>query len=291
MKTIIWTLFLSLIPHLALAVFNGQIPLAEDPIFRATAFLKITYDRSEIAPSERVKGINKYSSYCSGILIQPNVVLTAAHCVSEKKSLPQDIKASFKQDTVSGFKFSSVVQKVFMHPEFKMKLVDGTDMVDDLKNDLAILILKTPAPVANKPISVGPFSVIAENQEYQGYLGGYGKKSPTDKKLGYFRKSITDFQIVSFNQKSFLMSQGRAEGFSGDSGSGLFYFQAVSDNPIEDVVVLVGVLSTVFPRNGTTESTYEYLKNYQTWIRSVLAKHSKQTAFATPTADASQDRL
>jgi hypothetical protein len=155
-------------------------------------------------------------------------------------------------------------------------------MVSELENDLAIIFLETAAPVENRPISVGPFTVIQEGSDYSGYIGGYGKKSVSDRKMGYFRKSKTEFQIVNFNQQKFLVSQGKSEGYSGDSGSGLFYFQAVSDDPSEDVVVLVGILSTVFARNSSVESTYEYLKSYNQWVSSEIRKKNlKNTSQVT----------
>lgn len=86
----------------------------------------------EIAGNE----VNLYQ--CGGSLIQPNVVLTAAHCVANLKAHFIKVRAG-EWDTQSEYELyphqDRFVDHVIVHPDYNNK---------SLWNNFAILILKTP---------------------------------------------------------------------------------------------------------------------------------------------------
>ncbi|KAJ2725621.1 hypothetical protein GGI07_001121 [Coemansia sp. Benny D115] len=116
-----------------------------------------------------------YGAYtCTGSLIAPNVVLTAAHCTfanSFTRHAAEDFQVGFTHktpDPMVAYKGYSVA-KVIAHPKFTMA---------SLKNDIAVLILNDTIPdtVASKvKVYVGEYYLDTPIQ-----AAGFGMTDPSD---------------------------------------------------------------------------------------------------------------
>lgn len=144
-------LFSGLLPAPASAVINGEV--ARDPDGTRNFVVRIESTQGEI---------------CSGTLIAPDLVLTAAHCVMQPAGYSiVAVDRAFRQRRVSAIAAS-------MHPDF----VPGTTPEDQPGIDLALLKLEQPlgsdyAPLDprgagsignGEAVDIAGFGVVAENR-------------------------------------------------------------------------------------------------------------------------------
>ena len=85
------------------------------------------------------------AGFCSGAVLAPNVVLTAAHCVAA----PQATRVHFRDG--SGAPVLMEVARVARHPGFRADAVDARAR----SIDLALIETKEPLPSSFAPVAIG----------------------------------------------------------------------------------------------------------------------------------------
>lgn len=213
---------------------------------------KISEPRSLI--SSNTVGVRGKNFICSGTLVAPNLVLTAAHCV-DRAGLIVEFGASETCD-----------------PSFATRHVTGVRVpdyredVDTDRNDVALLKLESPAPEGFTPAPLAS----AEMEQKLGrdspvILAGYGQKQigrPTVTPLdGFLRQTSVGIWDFNFAQTEFLVYQGDGHGACyGDSGGPAYLV-------VDQKYYLLGVAS-----RGDEEcrinGVYAKVPEFRAWIQS-----------------------
>jgi hypothetical protein len=103
------------------------------------------------------------ASFCTASVIAPDVVLTAAHCVSNLSDTRVFSRGGHSQLVLFD------VASIAVHPEFRPKI--GRKRLISI--DLALLRLASPLPPAFKPIELADSGPVATGQPFR--IAGFGR--------------------------------------------------------------------------------------------------------------------
>jgi MYXO-CTERM domain-containing protein len=157
--------------------------------------------------------------FCTGTLITPRVVLTAAHCLS--------IEVFFGSQ-VGGFAgtFIPVVDGL-AHPEWTE---------DELPNDIGLLALASDAPALPARLPTQAFDQVAEGGMAVRVVGYGFDSAETDGNTSNGIKREGTAMVDGFDADSVYLSPGPSATCSGDSGGPLF----IQENGVD---VIAGINS------------------------------------------------
>lgn len=219
-------------------IVGGAVVTADEAIAKSTVALIMSKN-------------NKVLGICTGSLIHPQLVLTAAHCFDER---PERVVAAFSMELegLSLERTRNVVQRA-VHGDWGKNLKNGPA-------DIAVVKLDSPAPEGTVPVTFLPASVELNGGDEiviagYGYVDGHRQVG-----RGVLRQAKT--KILGQRSETEIVSGDTPTGLCfGDSGGPAFVER---DGGLYQWGIAVGVNSA----NCDDLSAYTDIFSYLDWLQS-----------------------
>jgi hypothetical protein len=190
----------------ASALVGGSPTRRGDPLARATVFI------TALTPS----GHNRAQvGNCTGVLIAPDLVLTAGHCLADLTG-PSLVVAQFfdRSNRIAG---TIQVQGGALHPDFSGRAPADDPRPEMLGADLAILKLAEPAPANRSPVAIARNPLEAAKRS--SVLLGAGLHVAADENTsGQLRVARVAAEVVSDGPTAVALGVAKGAICRGDSG-------------------------------------------------------------------------
>jgi secreted trypsin-like serine protease len=162
------------------AIIGGEAATASDAWTRST--VAIVVGKNDVP-----------KQFCTGTLISPNLVLTAAHCLVGLR--PGNVWVHFGEVLPKNFDLSQLISVQDFTSNEKFGPISDLAFPDTDLNDIALLLLKKKAPAGFTPVAIKEHDSLKAGEKL--LLAGYGDTSDTStvhaKGLNSARVSINRF--------------------------------------------------------------------------------------------------
>ncbi len=266
-----------------LMIRGGQEVSADDlsTVRRSTVALTTDYVKPQSAGTRAASLLDSGKSFCSGTIVGPRVIVTAAHCVQELINnkdkggplLPRPENFVVHFDTKISKEGSFIrAARVIPHPDWNPSQT-LSPFPSSKPNDIGVVILSEDIPDSMAPVAIADPSVKVNGKA--AVLAGFGiTKDRNTNDTGILRTITSTFSAE--NGKIARVTHGTwFKGIcAGDSG-GPAYFE------VDGELQLVGAASTgaEIPLLGCagTGSNSTDIRYYKDWIESMSSLDSAET--------------
>ncbi len=199
------------------SVIQGEAVIEDDPVAKKVVFIGHNFDQSS--------GQSEYFGLCTGVIIHPRIVLTAAHCAENYKTSKVITTLNAKRLQMSDEKVSDEnifsITKAIPHPQY----FNTKTVTTNPNYDLALLKLNRPLSVPTTKITLSTLESASFNSDEvlqktklfyknnHGLVLGYGrttalldptqKKEPTQQLNGELNFTFIDLKSSDLNAALF----------------------------------------------------------------------------------------
>ena len=222
-------------------IVNGKALTKRNPISHSIVALVFDKDSGQ--------------ALCTGSLISPNVVLTAAHCVEDH---PERMTVVFSQSVQkSKTEDRRISDRYIQHPNWQRHLTSG-------EGDLALVHFKGDLPKGFSPIElVGADYNLKMGQKI--IMAGFGV-TDGETETGSGKLRMTHSTLIDQHSATEFVSDGKKTSVCfGDSGGPAFIQE-------EGHLQQWGVASSVTNQACNEASIHTAIMKYESWIKSSIAK-------------------
>ncbi len=234
-------------------IVGGVIAMPLDAVTRSTVSLTLTSGGDvTVEPT----------SFCSGVLIAPGKVITAASCFKEDiealrtRGAVLSIVFGLNGTLVSPTATSRTVKTVQMHPQYKAELIAAPAPAEPA-NDIALLTFEGDAPAGFGPATLAGADFALTVNDHDVYtIAGYGTSDATSNVTGTLRQGSVKFASVIDLANVIQFRGTNVAACNGDSGGPAYKMQ-------NGTVMVIGVVSS---SNCSSFMRYTDLRKYNAFI-------------------------
>lgn len=200
-------------------------------------------------------------SFCTGTIIGPQHIVTAAHCLTETSAA--QVRIGFGSDGVSSSAIKVV--NILAHPKFSNGLGDN-----QANYDIGIIAFEGSLPDGYRPANIASPNLNTTGDDK--IIAGYGITSDSDKSNFSLNQVIAKIAKFYPQYKELDLEEGTGRGTcNGDSGGPIFPLRESIASKAESCLEVLGATSRAarFSRSGSCDEgngIFTDVRLYQGWM-------------------------